>query len=150
MIRHRPVVVGRMDLDRALDFAARHRQGVLLTLRRDGRPQSSNIVYALDAPVARISVTDGRAKTKNLRRDPRVSLHVSSSDFSSYVVLEGTAQLSPVASEPGDGTCRQLAEVYRAVSGEEHPDWDEFDVAMVGDARLVVSIHTERAYGMIR
>ncbi|MEO1064022.1 MAG: PPOX class F420-dependent oxidoreductase [Actinomycetota bacterium] len=139
-----------MDLDRALSFASEHHHGVLLTLRRDGRPQSSNIAYAMDGPVARISVTDDRAKTKNLRRDPRASLHVSAGDFWSYAVLEGTAELSPVAAEPGDETCRLLADVYRGASGEEHPDWDEFHAAMVADRRLVISIHTERAYGMVR
>lgn len=143
-----------MELDTALAFAADHRHAVLLTLRRDGRPQSSNITYAMaDAPggpVPMISVTDDRAKTRNLRRDPRVSLHISASDFYSYVVLEGTASLSPVAEEPGDETCRRLAEVYVAAAGEEHPDWDEFFAAMVADRRLVISIRPERAYGMLR
>lgn len=143
-----------MELDTALAFAADHRHAVLLTLRRDGRPQSSNITYAMGdsvgGSVAMVSVTDDRAKTRNLRRDPRVSLHISAADFYSYVVLEGTASLSPVAEEPGDETCRRLAEVYVAATGEEHPDWDEFFAAMVTDRRLVVSVHPERAYGMLR
>ncbi len=154
MIGVGPAVDVDMDLDTALAFAAEHRHGVLVTLKRDGRPQSSNITYAVrDAPagsVAMISVTDDRAKTRNLRRDPRVSLHVNAPDFYSYAVLEGTASLSPVAAEPGDETCLLLREVYVAASGEEHPDWDEFDAAMVADRRLVVSVHAERAYGMLR
>ena len=47
-----------MDLDRALAFAADNQKGILITLRRDGRPQSSNIVYVMDGPVARVSITD--------------------------------------------------------------------------------------------
>jgi hypothetical protein len=39
--------------------------------------------------------------------------------------------------------------LYRAVQGE-HPDWDDYRAAMVRDKRLVVSIHAERAYGMVR
>jgi len=66
-----------MELATALEFARAQRQGVLTTIRRDGRPQMSNIVYAIDdAGTARISVTASRAKTKNLQRDPRAALYV--------------------------------------------------------------------------
>lgn len=129
--------------------AERH-QGVLVTLKRDGRPQLSNIAYALgDDGVVRISVTDGRAKTANLRRDPRASLHVSSPDFWSYAVVEGDAALSPVAADPADATADELVALYRAVQGE-HDDWDEFRAAMVGDRRLVVRLPVGRLYGMAR
>ena len=139
-----------MDLDRALAFAADRSRGVLLTLRSNGRPQASNIVYALgDDGVVRISVTDDRAKTANLRRDPRASLHVTSDDFWQFVVVEADAELSAVASEPGDDTCRELRDLYRAVSGE-HEDWDDYDRAMVRDRRLVVRLRPERAYGQVR
>jgi PPOX class probable F420-dependent enzyme len=68
---------------RLLDFVADNRWGVLATIKADGRPQLSNIGYAYDraAGVVRISVTADRAKTRNLLRDPRASLHVTSSDF---------------------------------------------------------------------
>src|ERR1022692_1502702 len=77
-------------LDEAFAFVAQHRQGVLVTIRGDGRPQLSNVLY-LASPdhSVRISVTDARAKTKNLRRDPRASLHVTRDDFFAYVVLDG-------------------------------------------------------------
>src|SRR5690625_367821 len=83
-------------------------RGVLVTLKRDGRPQLSNIMYAVADDVIRISVTDNRAKTNNLRRDPRASLHVTSDDFWSYVVVEGTASLSAVATEPDDEAVDEL------------------------------------------
>jgi PPOX class probable F420-dependent enzyme len=123
-------------------------KGVLVTLKRDGRPQLSNIMYGLgDDGVARISVTDGRAKTANLRRDPRASLHVTTDDFWSYVVAEGTAELTPVAADPGDDTVEELVELYRSLNGE-HPDWDEYRAAMVTDQRLVVRLRIEHLYGM--
>ena len=84
-----------MDLADALAFAGASHNGVLVTLKRDGRPQLSNISYAVIDGTIGISITDDRAKTKNLRRDPRASLYVSSPDFWSYVVLEGTAELTP-------------------------------------------------------
>lgn len=138
-----------MDLDRALAFAADRSRGTVLTIRGNGRPQASNIVYALQDGVVRISVTDDRAKTANLRRDPRASLHVTSDDFWQYVVLEADAELSPVAAEPGDATCLELRELYRVVSGE-HDDWDAYDAAMVRDRRLVLRLRPGRAYGMVR
>jgi PPOX class probable F420-dependent enzyme len=135
---------------RLLDLVADHRRGVLATIKRDGRPQLSNIGYAYDraAGVVRISVTADRAKTRNLQRDARASLHVTSDDFWSWVVVEGTADLTPVAADPHDGTVEELVAYYRAVSGE-HPDWDEYRQAMVTDRRLVVRLPVEHAYGQL-
>jgi PPOX class probable F420-dependent enzyme len=138
-----------LDVDQALDFAAQHRRGVLATLRREGRPQLSNIRYLVDDDGAiRISVTDSRAKTANLRRDPRASLHVTREDFFAYVVLEGIMDLTPVATSPDDAVVDQLVGMYRMAQGE-HPDWDEFRQAMVTDGRLVATLSVQRAYGMI-
>ena len=84
-----------MELATALSFARDHRQGVITTLKRDGRPQLSNITYWLpDDGIIRISATDGRAKTANLRRDARASLHVASDDFWSYVVIKAQAPIA--------------------------------------------------------
>ncbi len=138
-----------MDLDTAGAFLADRHQGVLVTLKHDGRPQSSNIVYAFSGGAARVSLTDSRAKTKNLRRDPRASLHVSSADFWQYCVLEGTAELSALARQPGDATCLALRRLFQDVQGREHPDWAEFDAAMVGESRLVLTLVAEHAYGQV-
>jgi PPOX class probable F420-dependent enzyme len=127
------------------------RQGVLVTLRKDGRPQLSNVNYGWDAEAqtVRISTTDDRAKTRNLRRDPRASFYVTSGDFWSYVVVDGIAELSEVAKDTHDAAVEELVDLYRAVQGE-HPDWDDFRAAMVRDRRLVVRIRAERAYGAVR
>jgi len=126
-------------------------RGTLVTIKRDGRPQLSVVVYALDsdARVIRISTTDDRAKARNLRRDPRASFYVTASNGSSYSVAEGIAELSPVAADPHDATVEELIDVYRAISGE-HPDWDDYRRAMVADRRLVVRIQVERTYGGLR
>ena len=138
-----------MELTTALDFVRAHRQGVLTTLRREGRPQMSNIVYATDdSGMVRISVTAPRAKTKNLQRDPRASLYVCGDDFWAYAVVEGNAELSPVAADPGDATVDELVGRYRSLSGE-HENWDEYRAAMVSDQRLVVRLMATRAYGML-
>lgn len=138
-----------MDMATALDFARPLRNGVLTTLKRDGRPQLSNITYHLDTDdVVRISVTADRAKYRNMVRDSRVSLHVARPDFWAYAVFEGDADLSPVAADAHDDTVEQLVALYRAVAGE-HPDWDEYRAAMVRDRRLVVRLRPTHVYGML-
>ncbi|QNE21722.1 PPOX class F420-dependent oxidoreductase [Kribbella qitaiheensis] len=120
--------------------------GVLVTVKRDGRPQLSNVTYLYDGETIRISLTDGRAKTKNLRRDPRASLYVNGPGGRSYVVLEGNAQLTPVAADEHDDTVDQLVAYYREASGE-HPDWDDYRRAMVADKRLLFSMTVDHSYG---
>ncbi|MGK5110508.1 MULTISPECIES: PPOX class F420-dependent oxidoreductase [unclassified Geodermatophilus] len=136
---------------RMLDVVADHRWGVLVTVKRDGRPQVSNVGYAYDreTQLIRVSVTADRAKTRNLQADPRVTLHVASKDFWTWVAVEGTADLTPVAAEPHDATVEELITYYRGVSGE-HENWDEYRTAMVADRRLVVRFRPEHTYGQLR
>ncbi|MET8360568.1 PPOX class F420-dependent oxidoreductase [Micromonospora sp. NPDC005171] len=131
------------------DLVAGHSMGVLATIKRDGRAQLSTVLYSFDrdAGLIRVSVTDGRAKTANLRRDPRASFHVSSQDGWAYAVVEGRAELTPPAAGLGDDTVEELVALYRGLSGE-HPDWDEYRQAMVDEGRIVLRLHVERLYGM--
>ncbi len=139
-----------MDLDQALGAARANHQAVLTTIRRDGRPQLSNVLQAVgDDGVVRISTTADRAKTANLRRTPWAAVHVNGDDFWSYAVIEGDVTVSSVATEPGDATVDELVDLYRALSGE-HADWDDYRAAMVRDRRVVVRLAPTRAYGMLR
>jgi len=126
------------------------RRGALVTIKRDGRPQLSNVDFDYDATerVVRLSTTDDRAKIANLRRDPRVSLHVTLPEGSAYAVIEGVAELSAVAADPHDKAVEELIEVFRGVQGE-HPDWDDYRRAMVADRRLVVRFRIDHAYGYL-
>jgi len=139
-----------MDLDSALSWAAGHHHGVLITIRRDGRPQSSDIIYGVDGSTILVSVTADRAKTANMRRDPRVVLHVTDPGSFSYVSFDSTVELSPVCTDPSDAVADDLVSLHRAISGAEHPDWDEFRRAMVNDRRLVTRIHPLSAVGQTR
>jgi len=123
-------------------------RGVLATLKRDGRPQLSNVGYLYDTAsrVVLISVTDDRAKTRNLRRDPRASFHVTTPDLGAYVVGEGLVELSAMAREVHDAVVDQLIAHYRALQGE-HPDWAEFRMAMVRERRLLARLPLTHAYG---
>ncbi|HEX3981827.1 MAG TPA: PPOX class F420-dependent oxidoreductase [Acidimicrobiales bacterium] len=136
-------------LDDAFVFIRQHSQGALVTLRGDGRPQISNILYVAGENYSvRISVTDSRAKTNNLRRDPRAALHVTSPDFWSYIVLDGTVALSPVAQGTDDAVVAELVDMFRQARGE-HPDWDEFRQAMVDQHRVVATLTATHAYGQL-
>jgi PPOX class probable F420-dependent enzyme len=147
IVGRRPVRSGIMD--QLLNTLKDHGRGTLVTLKRDGRPQLSIVAYVYDPAtrVIRISVTDDRANTRNLRRDPRASFEVIGENVYNYVIAEGIAELTPVAADPHDATVDELVDVYRWISGE-HPDWDEFRVAMVSDRRLVIRIPVEHAYGL--
>jgi PPOX class probable F420-dependent enzyme len=138
-----------MELDQALTFVGDRRNGVLITLKSDGRPQSSNVIYHAAGGVVRVSITGTRAKYHNLVRDPRVSMHVNADDFWSYAVIEGDAELTPVAAAPDDDTVEALIDLYRSMAGE-HRDWDDYRRAMVTEQRVVLAIRPTHAYGMIR
>ena len=136
-----------MDLTEALEHAAAQHQGVLVTAKRDGRPQLSNIAYHLGDGLVRISITADRAKYANAVRDPKVSLYVGRQDFGAYVVLEGDAEVTPPAEATDDDTVDALVDLYRSLAGE-HPDWDDYRRAMVTDRRAVLSFRPTHAYGM--
>jgi PPOX class probable F420-dependent enzyme len=134
-----------------LALFAELRGGSLITLKRDGRPQASVVIHVWD-PARRavlISVTDDRAKTRNLRRDPRASYQVVAPDLTAWAVGEGFAELSPPAAGPHDDTVETLVELYRRLAGE-HPDWPEYRAAMVADRRVVLTLAFERVYGAVR
>ena len=139
-----------MTDDTALkDFLAARRHGVLATIRRDGRPQLSTITYLYDSGTLIASITEPRAKTKNIRRDPRVTFHVGSEDGWSYVVAEGRASLTAPAAAPDDETVEALVDYYRRAAGE-HPDWAEYREAMVTDQRVLLTVHVEKLLGLVR
>ncbi|HEV7898185.1 MAG TPA: PPOX class F420-dependent oxidoreductase [Planosporangium sp.] len=125
--------VDRADLREFL--APRHR-GVLITQRRDGRPQSSPLTCGLDAEGRIvISTYPQRAKVVNVRRNPQVSMCVMSDDFNGpWVHLDGTAEVLelPDALEP-------LVDYFRSISGE-HPDWNEYREAMVKQGKCLIRV----------
>jgi PPOX class probable F420-dependent enzyme len=137
-----------MEISEALEFVSARQNGVLVTQKRDGRPQLSNITYGLVDGVIKISITAGRAKFANLVRKPQASLYVTREDFWGYVVIDGDASMSEIATKPDDPGVEELVEYYRAVAGE-HPDWDDYRKVMVSDKRVVVRLKPTHAYGML-
>ena len=129
-----------MDLDEARAFLREHHRGVIATVRRDGRPQMSPVSVGVDDQGrAVVSSRDAAYKVRNARRDPRVSVCVTSDDFGTWIQIDGTATVVslPEAMEP-------LVEYYRNVAGE-HPDWDDYRRAMEEQRRVLLRVDIERA-----
>ncbi len=138
-----------MELHDALAWASDRRNAVVITIRRDGRPQSSDISYWLDGQRFVISVTADRAKTANMRRDPRVVLHITDPGSWSYLSFDGIVELTEPAADATDATVDALVDYYQKVSGQAHPDWDEYRAAMVSEGRLLVRFTPVSVVGQI-
>jgi PPOX class probable F420-dependent enzyme len=139
-----------MEIDEALRAARARNQSVFTTLRRNGRPQLSNVLHAVgDDDLIRISTTADRAKYANVRRTPWAAVHVLGESFWSYAVLEGDVTLSEVAAAPDDAAVEELVELYRVLRGE-HDDWDDYRAAMVSERRVVIRVRPTYAYGALR
>ena len=130
-----------MDIETARQFVREHHRAVLTTRRADGRPQLSPVLVGVDGEGRIIiSTRETALKTRNLRREPRVSLCVmSDAFFGPWVQIEGLATLLslPEAME-------ELVDYYRRVAGE-HSNWDEYRQAMEKEQRVLVRITIDRA-----
>jgi PPOX class probable F420-dependent enzyme len=130
------------------DVLAAAHDGTLATIKRDGRPQLSDVTYLAERATGliRISTREPLAKVHNLKRDPRASLHARATTGHGYVVAEAIASFSEPAKDINDAAVDELVEVYRTIRGE-HPDWDEYRRVMVNDNRIVLRLAVERVYG---
>ncbi|MER8041472.1 PPOX class F420-dependent oxidoreductase [Streptomyces sp. NPDC094032] len=132
----------------ARELLAKSRLGVLATIKADGRPQLSPVMPFYDpaTDTVYVSMTEGRAKTANLRRDPRAALEVTSADGWSWATAEGTVTLTGPGTDPHGPEVEALVEYYRLAAGE-HPDWDEYRAAMVADGRVLMRMPVDHVYG---
>ncbi|WP_305782515.1 TIGR03618 family F420-dependent PPOX class oxidoreductase [Symbioplanes lichenis] len=121
----------------------------LATIKKDGRPQLSDVSYTAADRVLRVSTRATLAKVHNLRRDPRGTIRVGPPG-GGYVAAEVTASFSPPSSAEDDATVEELIDVYRRIAGQEHPDWADYRRAMVADGRLILRLKVERLYGWLR
>lgn len=126
----------RVERDELLTFLHPRHHHVLITMRRDGRPQVSPVSGGIDDEGRIVIATyPQRAKVANLRRDPAATVLVLSDDWDgAWVQVDGTAEVIdlPDAVEP-------LVDYFRAISGE-HPDWDEYRRAMVDQGKCLVRV----------
>lgn len=130
-----------MDLDKAREFVKKNPRAIFATRRGDGSPQMSPIVAALDDEGrVMISSRETAYKSKNARRDPRVSLcFINDGFYGEWIQVDGTAEIVPLPD-----AIELLVDYYRRLSGE-HPDWDDYRAAMERDKRLIIRVTIERA-----
>ncbi len=147
IFEQRPPLRSLRDDERLAHLAART-TGVLATVNARGYPQLSTVIYAWDpgAALVRVSTRADRAKAKNVARNEHAALFVEGPDMWSFVVAEGTAEISPVSSEPGDATGRELLGIF--------PQADEaaeaaFFAEQVAEQRVVIRLRVDRLYGDI-
>ncbi len=133
--------------DKVRQFVAEHHRGVLTTFRRNGAAQMSIITCGPFRDGVAFTTTADRAKLRNLERDPRCSLLVSQDDWWGFVVLEGHVEILSPGNTGPEELRLALREVYRAASGGEHPDWEEYDRVMRDDQRSLVIVVPEHVYG---
>ena len=114
---------------------------VLATTNADGAPQMSVIFVKPDGDDILFSTIEGRRKTTNMLRDPRVTLLLHSLDASAtdsaYAAVHGTAE---VTDDP-DGAFHQV--IYGLYMGGSTPPPEP------GAHRLIVRIHPQRAYAAL-
>src|ERR1022692_1378183 len=125
--------------DELLDFISSRHNAIVITTRADGTPQASPVTCGVDDGKIVVATYPERAKTRNARRHPQVSVLVLSDDFGgAWVQVDGTAEVldGPEAVEP-------LVGYFRSISGE-HPDWDEYRQAMVRQGKALLRITPER------
>ncbi|MBD0323017.1 MAG: PPOX class F420-dependent oxidoreductase [Aldersonia sp.] len=122
--------------------------GVLATIKSSGVPQLSPVtcVYDRDSDKIYVSITEGRAKTANLRRDPRAAIEFTSPDGYTWATAEGTVTLTGPATDPNGPEVDALVDYYRRGAGE-HPDWNEYREVMVSDRRVLMALDIDRVYG---
>jgi len=133
--------------DNVKKFTTENHQGVLTCFRRNGMPQMSIVTCGAYRDGVAFTTTADRAKLINLKRDSKCALMVSKEDWRAYVVLEGRATIISPETNGADELREALRGVYRAATNEDHPNWEEYDQAMVDDRRSAVIVVPDSVYG---
>ena len=136
-----------MLTDGVREFLSNNHQAVVTTFRSNGAVQMSIVTVGAYRDGVAFTTTEDRAKLNNLKRNPRCSILVSKENWWGYVVLEGNAQVLSADNTDADELRQALRDVYRSASGTEHPNWDEYDQAMVDDRRAAVVVVPDHVYG---
>ena len=140
-----------MDFEEARPFMENNHRGAITTYQRNGAMHTSIVVCGVHQGKAAFVIVYGKsAKTRNLRRDPRCTVMAVDNDWRRYTVVEGQAQLLDYRNTPAEDFRVLLRDIYRACGGKDHPEWEEYDQAMVRQDAVVVFVKPDRVYGRIR
>ena len=137
-----------MTFDEVRPFLENNHRAVIVTFRKNGAAQTSIVTCGLIKGGVAFTTTGGRAKLTNLIRDPRCTILVAKADWSSYAVVEGSADVLWSDRTDPDELRLTLRDVYRAASGGEHSNWEEYDRAMIDQGRAAIIVKPDHVYGV--
>ena len=131
---------------------ANNKRGIITTYRRNGAGHISIVVVgAYQGKAAYVIVHGTSVKVRNLQRDNRCTVTAVSEGWRSCVSVEGTSTTMSYHDTDAETMRVELREVYRACSAHgDHPDWEEYDQAMVDQDAVIVLVEPERVYGFVR
>jgi PPOX class probable F420-dependent enzyme len=140
-----------MEFKDVQPFMQANHRGVITTFQRNGAAQNSIVVCgAYQGKAAFVIVNGSSAKARNLRRDNRCTVMAVTDDWRSFAVVEGAAEIKDYRNTDAEEMRKELREVFRACGDKDHPDWEEYDQAMVKQDAVIVLVEPQRVYGMIR
>ena len=124
-------------------YLERNHAAIMVTTKADGAAHVARVGVGLVDGNLESSGTQGRVRTKHLRRDPRATLAVLDGDNAwQWLGLETRVTIL----DGPDAPQLNLA-LYRVLSGKDPDDMDEYMRAMVDDERLIYRFEIVRAYG---
>jgi len=82
-----------MNEEELLEFLAKPLIADIVTLRRDGSPQITPVLYNFDGTYLYISTTASRAKGRNIKRDNRIAVSIRDPDANKVVLFSGKADI---------------------------------------------------------
>ncbi|MED5580434.1 MAG: pyridoxamine 5'-phosphate oxidase family protein [Nitrospinota bacterium] len=132
-------------------FLKENHRGVITTKQKNGSLHSSIIVCgAFGGKAAFVAVRGKSIKVRNLRRDRNCSLLVVTNDWREWINIEGVAQLFDNHNSDPEDARKLLRDLYNVCGDSEHPNWEEYDKAMVRQDAVAILIDPEKIYGQIR
>lgn len=131
-------------------FFEQNHRGVVTTRRRNGAVQASIVASGVMGDAVVFVSRRDSAKIANIKRDPGCTVMATKADWSSYAVVEGTAEIRGWDNLDPEQLRLLLRDAYRACGSSEHPDWEEYDRVMRDERRSVVLVKPSHVYGMIR
>ena len=139
-----------MDFEDIRPFLEENHRAVVQTIQPNGAVQASVVVCgAYQGHLALASVYPKSRKVRNLRRNPQCTVLAVTADWRRYVVVEGQAQLLAADNTGAEELRLILREIFQACSGQEHPDWEEYDRAMVAQDAVGILVTPQRIYGKL-
>jgi len=140
-----------MELEHAKKFLASNHRAVVNTINPNGYIQSSIVVAGVYQDyLALVSIRGGSSKITNLKKNPKCTVTVTSSDWRNYIVVEGDATLIDSTNTTEEPLRLQLREIFKVCGDGTHSDWEEYDRVMKQQEAVIVLINPQKVYGLLR